>query len=530
MCLAIPGKVSQIEMCWTACVPGVSSLRHHAQPASIVTGGQRRRLREWCTLGFAHQRGGTKTKQESTYALLEHGRPRRRACSGWHGSHSHLKYLERNTATSKIAHALLRRSAGAPQRPWVLMEICGGPDAYVDALMYRRPARRKRATCARTRMPVCVTPLEMIDRAIALARLPEVTLVSYGDMLRVPGSETVFSFEGGRRRRDVRVVYSPTDAVELARSQPGRQVVSLRLGLRRQRRRQPWSCCKPSAWGCAISALLVSHVLVPPAIRTLLSSPKNRVQGIHRARPCLHRLVGNARLRKPCVREFHVPIVVGGFEPIDLLEGDSHARGATRWKAAAEVENLVTRDRCSMKGTGRPQRLSRACLKFSDRKWAGIGPIPESGLRLKENSAAFDAERYVRSRGRLRAEEPSEVHQRGGSARPQETHRLFGVWNALHARKPLARQWYPRKVRVRPITNTGATSLHSDSVSKDETKDLAAFSCPCRSGRRAHPSGPRQRRNSARSLLQTILLPGARKSSSESPGRSSHRFLERRGG
>jgi len=242
----------------------------------------------------------------------------------------------------------------------------------------------------------------MIDRAIALARLPDVMLVSYGDMLRVPGSETDLfhvKAEGG----DVRVVYSPTDAVELARSQPGRQVVFFAIGFETTAPAHAMAVLQAERLGLRNFSLLVSHVLVPPAIRTLLSSPKNRVQGfIAPGHVCT---VVGMRDYDDLVREFHVPIVVGGFEPIDLLEA-IHMLVAQLEEGRAEVENQYSRS-VQYEGNRPAQDAVARVFEVSDRKWRGIGPIPESGLQLKEKYAAFDAERLFDLED-VCAEEPSE--------------------------------------------------------------------------------------------------------------------------
>ena len=298
-----------------------------------------------------------------------------------------MKYLDEYRDV-KIAHALAAEIRRRSTRPWVLMEICGGQTHTlmrygIDDLLGESVQLVHGPGC-----PVCVTPLEMIDRAIALARLPEVTLVSYGDMLRVPGSETDLfhvKAEGG----DVRVVYSPTDAVELARSQPGRQVVFFAIGFETTAPAHAMVVLQAERLGLRNFSLLVSHVLVPPAIRTLLSSPKNRVQGfIAPGHVCT---VVGMRDYENLVREFHVPIVVGGFEPIDLLEA-IHMLVAQLEEGRAEVENQYSRS--VQYEVNRPaQEAVARVFEVSDRKWRGIGPIPESGLRLKEKFAAFDAER-----------------------------------------------------------------------------------------------------------------------------------------
>src|ERR1700690_972792 len=312
-----------------------------------------------------------------------------------------MKYLD-EYRDAKIARALAAEVRQRSTRPWVLMEICGGQTHTlmrygIDELLGDSVQIVHGPGC-----PVCVTPLEMIDRAIALARRPDVTLVSYGDMLRVPGSETDLfhvKAEGG----DVRIVYSPTDAVQLARSRPDRQVVFFAIGFETTAPAHAMAVLQAHRLGLRNFSLLVSHVLVPPAIRTLLASPKNRVQGfIAPGHVCA--VVGITEY-EDLVREFHVPIVVGGFEPLDLLEA-IRMLVVQLEEGRAELENQYSR--AVQHGGNRPaQEAVARAFEVSDRKWRGIGSIPMSGLRLREEFAAFDAERIFELQD-LFAEEPRE--------------------------------------------------------------------------------------------------------------------------
>jgi hydrogenase expression/formation protein HypD len=312
-----------------------------------------------------------------------------------------MKYLD-EYRDAKIARALAAEVRQRSTRPWVLMEICGGQTHTlmrygIDELLGDSVDIVHGPGC-----PVCVTSLEMIDRAIALARRPDVTLVSYGDMLRVPGSETDLfhvKAEGG----DVRIVYSPTDAVQLARSRPDRQVVFFAIGFETTAPAHAMAVLQAHRLGLRNFSLLVSHVLVPPAIRTLLASPKNRVQGfIAPGHVCA--VVGITEY-EDLVREFHVPIVVGGFEPLDLLEA-IRMLVVQLEEGRAELENQYSR--AVQHGGNRPaQEAVARAFEVSDRKWRGIGSIPMSGLRLREEFAAFDAERIFELQD-LCAEEPRE--------------------------------------------------------------------------------------------------------------------------
>ncbi len=312
-----------------------------------------------------------------------------------------MKYLD-EYRDAKIAKALAAEIRRRSTRPWVLMEICGGQTHTlmrygIDDLLKDSVQIVHGPGC-----PVCVTPLETIDRAIALARRPDVTLVSYGDMLRVPGSETDLfhvKAEGG----DVRVVYSPMDAVDLARKNPERQIVFFAIGFETTAPAHAMALLRAENLGLSNFSLLVSHVLVPPAIRTLLKSPNNRVQGfIAPGHVCA---VVGFKDYEELVREFHVPIVVGGFEPVDLLEA-IHLLVVQLEEGRAEVENQYTRS-VQFKGNLPAQAAVARVFEIADRKWRGIGKISVSGLRLKEKYAAFDAERIFDLEG-ISAEEPKE--------------------------------------------------------------------------------------------------------------------------
>jgi len=298
-----------------------------------------------------------------------------------------MKYLD-EYRDARIARALAAEIRRRSTRSWVLMEICGGQTHTlmrygIDELLGDSVDLVHGPGC-----PVCVTPLETIDRAIALARRSDVTLVSYGDMLRVPGSDTDLfhvKAEGG----DVRIVYSPTDAVQLARSQPDRKVVFFAIGFETTAPAHAMAVLQAERLGLKNFSLLVSHVLVPPAIRTLLSHPKNRVQGfIAPGHVCT---VVGCREYEDLVREFRVPIVVGGFEPVDLLEA-IRMLVIQLEEGRAELENQYVRS-VQYEGNRPAQEAVARVFEIADRKWRGIGPIPESGLFLKEKYATFDADR-----------------------------------------------------------------------------------------------------------------------------------------
>jgi hydrogenase expression/formation protein HypD len=312
-----------------------------------------------------------------------------------------MKYLD-EYRDERIARGLVGEIRRRSTRPWVLMEICGGQTHTlmrygIDELLAGHVELVHGPGC-----PVCVTPIETIDRAIALARRQDVTLVSYGDMLRVPGSQTDLSHvkaEGG----DVRVAYSPLGALDLARTMPDRQVVFFAIGFETTAPAHAMAVLQAAREGLANFSLLVSHVLVPPAMRTLLGSPQNRVQGfIAPGHVCT--IVGY-REYEELVREFRVPMVVGGFEPLDLLEAIAMLVAQLE-EGRAEIENQYTRS-VQYEGNRPAQDAVAKVFEVGERKWRGIGAIPESGLRLRAEYAAFDAERIFRLED-VQAEEPAE--------------------------------------------------------------------------------------------------------------------------
>jgi len=221
-------------------------------------------------------------------------------------------------------------------------------------------------------------------------------------MLRVPGSRSDL-FRVKAAGGDVRIVYSPAEAVKIARALPGRRVVFFAIGFETTAPANAMAACQAKREGLKNFSMLVSHVLVPPAIRLLLRSPHNRVQGfIAPGHVCA---VVGYRDYEALAREFHVPIVVGGFEPVDLLE--AVAMLVAQLEAGrAEVENQYARS-VSYKGNLMAQRIMEEVYEVCDRKWRGIGPIPASGLRLRAEFAEFDAQR-VFGLGETCVEEPAE--------------------------------------------------------------------------------------------------------------------------
>jgi len=312
-----------------------------------------------------------------------------------------MKYLD-EYRDARIARTLAKEIAAHTTRDWVLMEICGGQTHTImryglDEILPKQIELVHGPGC-----PVCVTPLETIDKAIALAMRPEVILVSYGDMLRVPGSHSDL-FRAKAQGADVRVAYSPSEAVKIARMNPDRQVVFLAIGFETTAPANAMAAWLAKREGLKNLSLLVSHVLVPPAIRALLATPENRVQGfIAPGHVCT--VMGYSEYVS-LVRDFNVPIVVGGFEPVDLLEAVLMLVKQLE-SGDARVENQYVRS-VTYRGNERAQEVIREVFEIADQKWRGIGMIPNSGLRLSPEYADFDAN-MIFDLELITAEEPAE--------------------------------------------------------------------------------------------------------------------------
>jgi hydrogenase expression/formation protein HypD len=302
----------------------------------------------------------------------------------------------------RIARALAAEIAQCTTRPWVLMEVCGGQTHTImryglDELLPSNLELVHGPGC-----PVCVTPLETIDTAIELASRPEVILVSYGDMLRVPGSRSDL-FRAKAEGAEVRVVYSPMEALKIARENPQRTVVFLAIGFETTAPANAMAAWQAKRAGLTNFSLLVSHVLVPPAIRGLLTSPANRVQAfIAPGHVCT--IMGCGEY-ETLVRDFEVPIVVGGFEPVDILQAVLMLVKQLESRQA-KMENQYVRS-VSYQGNLAAQQILKEVFEIADQKWRGIGPIPGSGLRLRDEYAAYDAAR-VFGMTHVSVDEPAE--------------------------------------------------------------------------------------------------------------------------
>jgi len=301
-----------------------------------------------------------------------------------------------------IASALAGKVALMATRPWVLMEVCGGQTHTLMRYGIGDLLPQDIELVHGPGCPVCVTPLEMIDQAILIAGLPDVIFTSYGDMLRVPGSRRDL-FQARAEGADVRIVYSPMDAVKIARENPSQRVVFFGVGFETTAPANAMAVWQAAREGLPNFSMLVSHVLVPPAMRLILESPANRVQGfIAPGHVCA---IMGFREYEDLAREFQVPIVVGGFEPVDLLEAISMLVAQLE-EGRAEVENQYSRS-VNYFGNVPAQAVMRDVFQVSDRKWRGIGEIGDSGLRLRDEYSAYDAERVFRL-APLHVEEPRE--------------------------------------------------------------------------------------------------------------------------
>jgi hydrogenase expression/formation protein HypD len=296
-----------------------------------------------------------------------------------------MKYVDEfrdAAAARKLAAAIARQVT----RPWTIMEICGGQTHSIikfglDELLPRAITLVHGPGC-----PVCVTPVELIDAAVTLAARPGVIVCSFGDMLRVPGTQTdllTVRARGG----DVRMVYSPLDAVTIAAQNPGREVVFFAVGFETTAPANGMAVLQARRLGLKNFSLLVSHVLVPPAIEAILSAPDNRVQGFLAAgHVCT--VMGMSEYG-PLAARYRVPIVVTGFEPVDILQGVLACVEQLE-AGRAEVANAYARA-VRPEGNVRAQQVMREVFVVVDRNWRGIGRIPQSGFALRPELAGFDA-------------------------------------------------------------------------------------------------------------------------------------------
>lgn len=297
-----------------------------------------------------------------------------------------MKYLDefRNPEIAERLFAEIRRIT---TRPWAIMEVCGGQTHSIirngiDQLLPPEIELIHGPGC-----PVCVTPLEIIDKALAIAAQPGVIFCSFGDMLRVPGSGADL-FRVKSEGADVRIVYSPLDAVKLAQANPDRQVVFFGIGFETTAPANAMAVFQARQLGLRNFSMLVSHVLVPPAIAAIMESPHSRVQAFLAAGHVCS-VMGYWEY-EPLVERYRTPIVVTGFEPLDVLEGIR--RTVTQLEAGeARLENAYPRA-VRREGNLPAQKMLADVFEVTDRGWRGIGVIPQSGWRLSDRYRDFDAE------------------------------------------------------------------------------------------------------------------------------------------
>jgi hydrogenase expression/formation protein HypD len=297
-----------------------------------------------------------------------------------------MKYLD-EFSNPDLAKRLLDQIHAVTTEKWAMMEVCGGQTHSIirhgiDQLLPEGLEMIHGPGC-----PVCVTPLEIIDKALAIAALPNVIFCSFGDMLRVPGSsQDLFMIKsaGG----DVRVVYSPLDALALARANPDKEVVFFGIGFETTAPANAMTVYQAKRLGIPNFSMLVSHVLVPPAMAAIMDSPTCRVQGFLAAGHVCS-VMGTSQY-PPLTEKYQVPIVITGFEPLDILEG-IRLTVTQLEQGRHEMENAYPRA-VPDQGNIPAMAMLRDVFEVTDRTWRGIGMIPQSGWRLSSRYAGFDAE------------------------------------------------------------------------------------------------------------------------------------------
>lgn len=297
-----------------------------------------------------------------------------------------MKYID-EYRDADLVHLTVDKIRRAISRPWVIMEICGGQTHAIlkyglDQLLPPEIELVHGPGC-----PVCVTPLELIDKALVIATKPNVIFTSYGDMLRVPGSEAdLFSVRASGA--DVRVVYSPLDALKIAQANPDKEIVFFAIGFETTAPANVMSVLQAQALGIQNFSVLVSHVCVPPAMHAILSSPDNRVQAFLAAgHVCA--VMGYWEY-PPIAEKYQVPIVVTGFEPVDILQGILMAIRQLE-NGTSQAENGYPRA-VTFEGNVPAQKVIERVFELCDRKWRGIGEIPLSGWCLRPEFSAYNAE------------------------------------------------------------------------------------------------------------------------------------------
>jgi len=296
-----------------------------------------------------------------------------------------MKYLK-EFRDPEVAKRILEQLHEVTTREWVIMEVCGGQTHSIIKHGIDQVIPDKIELVHGPGCPVCVTPLEMIDQALEIASRPEVIFCSFGDMLRVPGSsKDLFGVksEGG----DVRVVYSPLEALKIARANPDKEVVFFAVGFETTAPANAMAVYQAKREGLTNFSLLVSHVTVPGAIRALLESPSNRVQGYLSAGH-VNTVMGFWEY-EPIAEKYQVPIVVTGFEPVDILQGILETVSMLE-RGEYGVRNKYSRS-VTRKGNTKSQEIMKEVFRTADMKWRGIGNLPDSGYVLQPKYHPYDA-------------------------------------------------------------------------------------------------------------------------------------------
>ena len=312
-----------------------------------------------------------------------------------------MKYLD-EFRDPKVAKRILDEIHKVTTRPWVVMEICGGQTHSIIRNGIDQVLPKEIELVHGPGCPVCVTPLEIIDKAIEIASRPDVIFTSFGDMLRVPGSKKdlfMVRSEGG----DVRTVFSPLESLKIARENPDKEVVFFAVGFETTAPGNAMAVAQAAKEGLTNFSELVSHVLVPPAMEALLSSSTNRVQG-YLAAGHVCTVMGWDEYG-PIAEKYKVPIIITGFEPMDVLDGILH----TVKQLEAGTHEVINRyARSVAEGGNQPaQALIKDVFEVTDRKWRGIGEIPVSGFGIREKYRTYDAEHRF-DVGEIKTDEPEE--------------------------------------------------------------------------------------------------------------------------
>ena len=298
-----------------------------------------------------------------------------------------MKFLS-EYRNQKAAEQLAQAIHDKVTRPWTIMEICGGQTHTIVKSGLEDLLPREITLVHGPGCPVCVTPIELIDKSVAIAARPDVIFCSFGDMLRVPGS-TKSLFDAKAEGADVRIVYSPLDALKLARTNPDKQVVFFAVGFETTAPANAMAAWQADHDGIDNFSLLVSHVLVPPAMEALLSSENCVVQGFLAAgHVCT--IMGFEEYF-PIAEKYKVPIVVTGFEPLDILEGILMTASQLE-EGRHEVENQYSRA-VRREGNRPAQKTIAEVFEVSPREWRGLGEIPASGFQLRGRFQKYDANR-----------------------------------------------------------------------------------------------------------------------------------------